>query len=1019
MTMNINVVGLSSYARDVYNRFGVGKSCLCNRFMRPSADDYITNHRSRISFADFYGSAVYKNHFLYWGESTNHFMPKNIKFRVFEQTVFIDEFVAYPFESKSSYLQRCMTRSIHLAGKAVYHGPNSLDCEQSSKSQSATEKFNVDGILCCVDVNKFNDNIDDQLIFTTEILKYGIKTMIPVVVVTTKNDERDEDSSNKVKTLVSREQFKDKCILVESSSHLNVNVDTAFHALATHKKMLRKSKDRPMVVAFGPSDVRRKEVLKLARNDMNILVQNLLPRFKWTEGLEHAFKVISKYTAYGNFLHEYGYRQTKRVVEEGLLQELKQKYIEMFSKQYLPQLLRANVKTLQCLQNRTVEECIVALVKVADHTHYNQTFGCFPRLLEQLHFNDVLRQEGFQTEIALSLSAKQIFAKHVETLEQRDTQDKLKAEFLELLFERPYAFQNSHRSSSFEYEDILDICCYLKDDCRYRNLDDYEDLRTTILLNHVMFLEHPSIERCPFHHPLQGQCTSCVDCQVAALLPECLKQPAFPSCHTRCSGVVRLLVVMQCGDPFDIKIPLAPFLHRTSLQETSHIDLKNRTDTELIRNTFISRAVDTKNANEYEIKVTVTSSHKLDTSLNTSDIDACILVYSAERPASIVCIEQIVGSVDPSISMLVMAILKEENYSQKETSRLIRRGIHISECHNAMFIRMSDSPTSNDLDNVYENYLRLLTNENMRRTSRSCTSKLKTSLDVGAQMTRNRFKAPKPENVIHEESTDSETTCSYSEHPSSDRVNSWSSTDVSNFERLSLCTNTSSSTESVSTFENMSRCSSVGNLSLSLTSMSVIPEDAQSLLYVEPFKLALRTHNYSADSICQDEETHRKCLEPDTCVRNQIGTSTRLSEIEDELNVYQRNRSMENEMLTIRDCLTLETEAVLKEIHLQSQRVTETVENAAAKAGHHRKKTKITYRRVRQTESSILETAAKCNSTRDDVRSTYRRFKKSNRKAQIESEDTLQRIQKIVDDLHDQKRKRPSRIFKGFNCFRT
>lgn len=47
---------------------GVGKSCLCNRFVRPIADDYYPEHTSALSQSDFGGRVVSNDMFLYWGD---------------------------------------------------------------------------------------------------------------------------------------------------------------------------------------------------------------------------------------------------------------------------------------------------------------------------------------------------------------------------------------------------------------------------------------------------------------------------------------------------------------------------------------------------------------------------------------------------------------------------------------------------------------------------------------------------------------------------------------------------------------------------------------------------------------------------------------------------------------------------------------------------------------------------------------------------------------------------------------
>lgn len=46
--INVAVVGLSGTEKD-RGQLGVGKSCLCNRFVRPMTDDYFIDHISVLS----------------------------------------------------------------------------------------------------------------------------------------------------------------------------------------------------------------------------------------------------------------------------------------------------------------------------------------------------------------------------------------------------------------------------------------------------------------------------------------------------------------------------------------------------------------------------------------------------------------------------------------------------------------------------------------------------------------------------------------------------------------------------------------------------------------------------------------------------------------------------------------------------------------------------------------------------------------------------------------------------------
>lgn len=65
---HVSVVGMSGTETE-RGATGVGKSCLCNRFLNPHQDKYFTDHISVISSSDFSGRIVNNDHFLYWGET--------------------------------------------------------------------------------------------------------------------------------------------------------------------------------------------------------------------------------------------------------------------------------------------------------------------------------------------------------------------------------------------------------------------------------------------------------------------------------------------------------------------------------------------------------------------------------------------------------------------------------------------------------------------------------------------------------------------------------------------------------------------------------------------------------------------------------------------------------------------------------------------------------------------------------------------------------------------------------------
>ena len=125
---NISVVGLSGTEKEK-GITGIGKSCLCNRFIRPHANDYSTEHISVISQSDFGGRVINNDHFLYWGQVTKTSDEGlDFTFEVVEQTEFIDDSSFLPFKigKTDSYLKRCANTKLQSAEKLMYICKNQL-----------------------------------------------------------------------------------------------------------------------------------------------------------------------------------------------------------------------------------------------------------------------------------------------------------------------------------------------------------------------------------------------------------------------------------------------------------------------------------------------------------------------------------------------------------------------------------------------------------------------------------------------------------------------------------------------------------------------------------------------------------------------------------------------------------------------------------------------------------------------------------------------------------------------------
>ena len=114
---------IAVYSLPLTGPIGVGKSCLCNRFVRPAEDDFYMNHESLLSAADFNGPVVNNNHWLYWG-LTNRLADDGTEysFHVVEQTEFLDDttFAALRGGKNDSYLKRCPEVKLQSGEKLMY-----------------------------------------------------------------------------------------------------------------------------------------------------------------------------------------------------------------------------------------------------------------------------------------------------------------------------------------------------------------------------------------------------------------------------------------------------------------------------------------------------------------------------------------------------------------------------------------------------------------------------------------------------------------------------------------------------------------------------------------------------------------------------------------------------------------------------------------------------------------------------------------------------------------------------------
>lgn len=286
---------------------GSGKSCFCNRFVRPEA--YTEEHQqkcSEISEEEWKNNSVFNgDHFVYWGATTKHLPDKTkVRFQVVEQTEFYKKPAAPESDDSESdeeskptskrtpaeYDSRlnahhseedyiCRASSLHFRscnpGKMAYR-LNAMDeavRRTGGPIRAATQLFpnedfggkksvGVYGFMCIFDPTLEGDQMQKQLNFLSELLPVLVKMKRKVVIVCVKCDTV-EDNKIRFGSKLSSYALKKTIPFFEVSSRDSVNVESAFFSLIIAPKK-NKNNHRS-----GSGYLSYREVVDSRKGDLN------------------------------------------------------------------------------------------------------------------------------------------------------------------------------------------------------------------------------------------------------------------------------------------------------------------------------------------------------------------------------------------------------------------------------------------------------------------------------------------------------------------------------------------------------------------------------------------------------------------------------------------------------------------------------------------------------------------------------------------------------------------------------
>ncbi|KAJ8369008.1 hypothetical protein SKAU_G00090360 [Synaphobranchus kaupii] len=562
-TYNLVVVGLSGTEKEK-GQCGVGKSCLCNRFVRPSADDFYLDHTSVLSTSDFGGRVVNNDHFLFWGEASRVLEEgPECRMHVVEQTEFIDDQTFQPHRSTAlqPYIKRAASTKLASAEKLMYFCTDQLGLEQDFEQKQMPEgKLMVDGFLLCVDVSRgMNRNFDDQMKFVTNLYNQLAKTKKPVVLVLTKCDEGVERYIKDSHTFA---MTKKNLQVVETSARSNVNVELAFITLV---QLIDKSRGKPKIIPYFEALKQQSQQIAAGKDRYEWLVSRIVTNHNET-WLNISRRMLTSHEC-KEYIYLEGTTKAKKLFQQHV-HRLKREHIERRRKLYLnalPQALNSLVPDLDEIDHLSWSGVQKVLETKRDFSHWfvmleDVPWETTPHIdnmederipqdlletdpaeivydahLEQLRnerkraemrweFKEKLGASPFVTpgkpwEEARSFIMNEDFYHWLQEPEyldiynrhQKEIIDRAKEDFQELLLEYSELFYELEVDAKPSKEKMGAIQEVLGEEQRFKALQKLQAERDALVLKHIHFVYHPTKETCP-------NSPQCVDSKIEQLL---------------------------------------------------------------------------------------------------------------------------------------------------------------------------------------------------------------------------------------------------------------------------------------------------------------------------------------------------------------------------------------------------------------------------------------------------------------------------------------------------------------------
>ena len=244
----VSVLGPSSHGQIFHSSMeGIGKSCLCCRFIHPAVDDYIADHPSLLALHEFESHVVATEPFLYWGNRIMEFDHRGSKVRVnlevIEHTIFYHDETSRPFTGLLKLLSpqdfaKNVSKVPESSRKLSYYSRDLIGFSESYRCQGypASPQRLPRVFVLTIDVSRTPGAFGAQLA-ALESMAMKLKKF-PVVLAATKRDIANTESLRRLTEWAD----KMKLPLIETSAKDGINIPELFRVAAAKGLNNKKTK---------------------------------------------------------------------------------------------------------------------------------------------------------------------------------------------------------------------------------------------------------------------------------------------------------------------------------------------------------------------------------------------------------------------------------------------------------------------------------------------------------------------------------------------------------------------------------------------------------------------------------------------------------------------------------------------------------------------------------------------------------------------------------------------------------